>query len=154
MQARIPLTSGGTNSQLLRWAGAHADVVGLTGFGRTLPHGHSHQVRWRLHQLEAQLRQVNDGAGERTDRPQLEAVVQVVAVTDDASAVLAQTARDTGVGEADLLAMPFLLIDTVEEIAWAVRDHEKRWVITRCMVRERALEAAPGLIPRVAGQSH
>ncbi|WP_369334329.1 LLM class flavin-dependent oxidoreductase [Nonomuraea deserti] len=41
VQTRIPLTLGGSNSRLLRWAGAHADVVGLTGFGRTLADGHN-----------------------------------------------------------------------------------------------------------------
>ena len=62
VQPRIPLTVGTANTELLRWAGAHADVVGLTGFGRTLPDGHAHDVRWRAADIEAQLAQVAAGA--------------------------------------------------------------------------------------------
>lgn len=40
VQDRIPLTLGTANSRLLRWAGEHADVVSLTGFGRTLADRH------------------------------------------------------------------------------------------------------------------
>lgn len=101
LQERIPLTIGAANSTLLRWAGAHADVVGLSGFGRTLADGHSHEVRWRADQLEAQLQHVANGAADRSDPPQLEALVQLVAVTDDAGAVLAETAQQTGLTEAD-----------------------------------------------------
>ncbi|WP_238454014.1 hypothetical protein [Micromonospora sp. ATA51] len=60
---------GTANSTLLRWAGAHADVVGLTGFGRTLADGHAHDVRWRADQIDAQLAQVAAGAAGRAERP-------------------------------------------------------------------------------------
>src|SRR4030088_1935390 len=76
VQEQIPLTIGTANSVLLRWAGAHADVVGIAGFGRTLPDGHMHEVRWRAHELEQQLGHVAAGAAGRTDSPPLEALVQ------------------------------------------------------------------------------
>ena len=45
VQERVPLLFGGGNSRLLRWAAASADLIGLSGLGRTLPDGHMHETR-------------------------------------------------------------------------------------------------------------
>ncbi|MFG2106937.1 LLM class flavin-dependent oxidoreductase [Micromonospora chersina] len=148
---RVPLTMGTANSALLRWAGAHADVVGLTGFGRTLADGHAHDVRWRADQIEAQLAHVAAGAAGRGAPPALEALVQQVTVTDDAEAAAASIAADTGLSVADLLATPFVLIGTADEIVTAVAEHRRRWGITRFVVRADAVEPLTPLLPRLAG---
>ena len=44
-----------SDSRLLRWAGANADIVGLSGFGRTLEDGHRHEARWAGAQIGAGL---------------------------------------------------------------------------------------------------
>ncbi|MGY0004354.1 LLM class flavin-dependent oxidoreductase [Micromonospora sp. I033] len=147
---RVPLTMGTANSALLRWAGAHADVVGLTGFGRTLADGHAHDVRWRADQIEAQLAHVAAGAAGRDEPPALEALVQQVTVTDDAEAAAASIAADTGLAVADLLATPFVLIGTPDEIVAAVAEHRRRWGITRFVVRADAVDALAPLLPRAA----
>ncbi|MFC4021189.1 LLM class flavin-dependent oxidoreductase [Micromonospora sp. GCM10011542] len=149
VQPRIPLTVGTANTTLLRWAGAHADVVGLTGFGRTLPDGHAHEVRWRAADLEAQLTQVAAGAAGRETPPALEALVQQVVVTDDAEAAAAQTAGETGLSVAEVLATPFVLIGTEDEIVAAVTEHRRRWGITRFVVRADALDPLAPLLPRL-----
>lgn len=140
VQERIPLTLGGANAQLLHWAGRYADIVGLSGFGRTLADGHSHEVRWRPHELEAQLQHVADGAATREAPPALEALVQQVTVTDDASAAVATLARETAMSEDELLAAPFTLIGTQDEIIAAIGENERRWGITRYVVRENAID--------------
>ncbi|MEU4793588.1 LLM class flavin-dependent oxidoreductase [Micromonospora tulbaghiae] len=152
VQDRIPLTVGSANSTLLRWAGAHADVVGLTGFGRTLPDGHQHEVRWRADQIEAQLAHVAAGAAGRDTPPVLEALVQHVAVTDDAEAAAAVTATETGLTPAEVLATPFVLIGTPDEIVSTVARHERRWGVTRFVVRAGAVDALAPLLPRLAGK--
>jgi probable F420-dependent oxidoreductase len=150
VQSRIPLTVGTANTDLLRWAGRHADVVGLSGFGRTLADGHGHDVRWRPAQIEAQLAAVAAGAAGRDRPPALEALVQRVAVTDDAAAVAAQTAAETGLTVDELLATPFVLIGTEDEIVAAVAEHQRRWGITRFVVRQDALDPLTPLLPRLA----
>ncbi|MEH0983983.1 LLM class flavin-dependent oxidoreductase [Micromonospora sp. CPCC 205556] len=150
VQERIPLTMGTANSTLLRWAGAHADVVGLTGFGRTLADGHRHDARWRADQIEAQLACVAAGAAGRDDPPALEALVQRVVVTDDAEAAAAAHARDVGLTVAELLATPFVLVGTVDEIVAAVAGHERRWGVTRFVVRRDALEPLAPVLARLA----
>ncbi|SBT65188.1 probable F420-dependent oxidoreductase, MSMEG_2516 family [Micromonospora sediminicola] len=151
VQDRIPLTVGTANSTLLRWAGAHADVVGLTGFGRTLADGHQHEARWRADQIEAQLAHVAAGAAGRDAPPVLEALVQRFAVTDDAESVAAQTAAETGLTPAEVLATPFVLAGTADEIATAVAAHERRWGVTRFVVRADAVAALAPLLHRLAG---
>ncbi|MEU4425867.1 LLM class flavin-dependent oxidoreductase, partial [Actinoplanes sp. NPDC024001] len=89
VQERIPLTVGTANSRILRWAGEHADIVGLSGLGRTLADGHRHEARWRTDQIDAQIAQVAAGAAGRARPPALEALVQIVEVTDDAEAAAA-----------------------------------------------------------------
>ncbi|MEE6258546.1 LLM class flavin-dependent oxidoreductase [Plantactinospora sonchi] len=149
VQRRIPLTVGTANSRLLHWAGAHADIVGLTGFGRTLADGHSHRARWRADQLDAQLAQVAAGAAGRDEPPLLEALVQQFVVTDDAEAAAEETARQLGLTVTELLAVPFVLIGTEEEIVSAIAGHERRWGVTRYVVRREALDSAPSLLRRL-----
>ncbi len=149
VQARIPLTVGTANSQMLRWAGAHADIVGLSGFGRTLPDGHQHEVRWSHKQIEAQLRHVAAGAAARAEPPELEALVQAVVVTDDAATAAAELAARVGRSVDEVLAAPFVLMGTEDEIVAAVHAHERRWGITRFVVREEAADLVTPIIPRL-----
>jgi len=128
------------------WAGAHADTVGLTGFGRTHADGHTHEARWRSHEIEAQLQHVANGAAGRDEPPQLEALVQKVAVTNDAEAVVADTARRTGLTVTELLATPFVLVGTEDEITSAINQHQRRWGITRYVVREDVLDPLTPII--------
>ncbi|KOX06882.1 F420-dependent oxidoreductase [Micromonospora sp. NRRL B-16802] len=150
VESRIPLTVGTANTELLRWAGAHADVVGLTGFGRTLADGHNHEVRWRAAQLDAQLAAVAAGAAGRDYPPVLEALVQHVAVGDGAQAAAEQIAGETGLTVDELLATPFVLIGSPDEIVAAVAAHRRRWGVTRYVVRADALDPLTPLLPRLA----
>ncbi|MFI7598745.1 LLM class flavin-dependent oxidoreductase [Actinoplanes sp. NPDC049681] len=145
VRERVPLLVGTANSRLLRWAGEHADVVGLTGFGRTKADGHQHEARWRLAEIDAQVELARSGGDAA-----LEALVQMVEVTDDAEAVLAGHAERMGISVGDLAEVPFVLVGTEDEIVAAVRRHRERWGITRYAVRRNALDLLGPLLPRLA----
>lgn len=145
VQERVPLLIGTANSRLLRWAGEHADIVGLTGFGRTKADGHQHEARWRLADIDAQVALARAG-GDAT----LEALVQIVEVTDDAAASLADHAERLSMSIDELRRAPFVLVGTAEEIVAAVREHRERWGITRYAVRRPALDSLGPLLPRLA----
>ncbi|WP_018785388.1 hypothetical protein [Micromonospora sp. CNB394] len=83
--------------------------------------------------------------------PFLTALVQHVAVTDDAEAAAAGTAAETGLTPAEVLATPFVLAGTPDEIVAAVAGHRRRWGVTRFVVRAGAVEALAPLLPRLAG---
>ncbi|HEY7273857.1 MAG TPA: LLM class flavin-dependent oxidoreductase [Actinoplanes sp.] len=142
VQEPIPLLIGGGNTRLLRWAAEHADIIGLGGMGRTLPDGHRHEVRWRAHEIDAQIDLVRG----RT----LEALVQYVAITDDAGAELATAFGDVDLTEAELQAAPYVLVGTADEIVAKVRENERRWGITRYAVRRPALDLLGPLLPRMS----
>ena len=142
VQERIPLVFGGGNTKLLRWAAVHADIVALSGLGRTLADGHSHEVRWRGAEIDEQV----ELAGSKP----IEALVQHVEITDDAGAVYAAKAEEAGVSESDLRAAPYMLIGTEEEIVSAVREHGRRWGISRYAVRRSALDLLGPILPELA----
>jgi hypothetical protein len=150
VQESIPLTIGGANSRLLRWAGEHADVVGLSGLGRTLPDGYSHEARWRPDEVEAQLDQVRLGAARAERPPEVEALVQLVKVTQDASAGAQEFAAEMHMTVDDVLRAPFVLIGTESEIVATIHEHRRKWGITRYVVREDAMAAMAALLPRIA----
>lgn len=51
----VTISMGGGNVGLLRFAAEHADIVGLSGLGRTKPDGHRHEIRWLPAQIQRQL---------------------------------------------------------------------------------------------------
>ncbi|MEV6634010.1 LLM class flavin-dependent oxidoreductase [Actinoplanes sp. NPDC051470] len=138
VQAKVPLLFGGGNSRLLRWAAEEADVIGLSGLGRTRPDGRNHEVRWRLDQIDEHVEPLRGKV--------LEALVQQFEVTDDAEAALEEMADDVGLGVDELRQVPFILVGTIEEIAAQIREHERRWGITRYALRRTALDHLPALI--------
>jgi len=149
---RVALVVGGGHPDVLRAAAARADVVGLSGLGRTLADGHRHEVRWSERRLEAQLRTVRDEAGRVGTSPAVEVLVQRVIATDDrAGAIEELRARLPDTPAQELAATPFLLIGTPEEMAAQLRRQADRYGITRYVVREPAidhLEPALALLAR------
>jgi hypothetical protein len=122
---------------LLTHAGAHADIVGLQGLGRTKPDGHSHEVRWGAAHLDTQLAQVRAGAGERFDAIEFSALVQVVQVTDDRNAVLEKICGQVeGLSIEDAMVTPYLLVGTPDEIVLHMATSNERWGINYFVVRE------------------
>lgn len=138
--APVRLVIGGGHPELLRAAARRADVVGLAGLGRTLPDGHHHQVRWSAASLRGQLDLIQAEAGQAGRRPVLEALVQVVRVTDDRDAALAQVGAEIPSASAeDLARTPFLLVGSQEQMAAQLRRQAAELGITSYVVREGAV---------------
>jgi hypothetical protein len=128
--------------------GERADVVELTGLGRTLADGHFHETRWSGESVDRAVGIVID-AGQRAGRtPVLGALVQHLDVVDDAvrgtrdylervAEVLPPGARPS---VDDALACPYLFVGTVDDIVTKMTAIRDRWGITRFTVR--SLDAA------------
>ncbi|GIF19135.1 LLM class F420-dependent oxidoreductase [Paractinoplanes tereljensis] len=138
VQEPVPLLIGGANSRLLRWAADHADLIGLSGLGRTLADGHSHETRWAGDQIDTQVALCGDTP--------TEALVQRFEITDDAGRAYAEWATEMEEKEADLVAAPFVFAGTHDEIVAKLREVERRWGITRFAVRLPAIEAIPAIL--------
>lgn len=136
VQDRLPLLVGGNGAALLGHAGAHADIIGLQGLGRTLEDGHRHEVSWTAEHLDRQLEQIRAGAGDRFASLELNALVQVVEITDDPDAVIAALCEE--VPTLDPVAvreLPYVLVGSVGEIAEHLHRCRERWGISYFVVR-------------------
>lgn len=143
LQERLPILVGGSGRGLLEHAARHADIVGLTGLGRTLADGHRHAARFGPAVVDREVGIVRAAAGGRD--VELNVLVQRVIVTDDREAAAADVAsRIEDLTAADALATPFLTVGTHQEIADQLRDYLQRWGISYFVVRE-AEEFAPVL---------
>jgi len=79
-----------------------------------LADGHRHEVDWSQSGLRRIIEVVCSAVDTAGPRPQLEALVQHVEITDDASAAAARlTAHVPGASVDDLLSTPFVWIGTV-----------------------------------------
>jgi len=147
VQQPVPVLVGGGNPALLRWGGAHADAVGLSGLGRTLADGHAHTVSWSTAQLDGHVRLVRRGAAEAgRPTPALEALVQHVEVTDDRDQAARPFAAESDLDVHDVLAVPYVLIGTIDQIVEQLHTARERWGITRWVVRVGALAVAEQIL--------
>lgn len=136
VQERLPILVGGNGEALLTHAGAHADIIGLQGLGRTLEDGHRHEVRWTTDHLDRQIAQVRAGAGDRFGDLELNALVQVVEVTDDAGAALGRLCEQIpSLDPEDVRELPYVLVGSVDEIVAKLHRCRDRWGITYFVVR-------------------
>jgi probable F420-dependent oxidoreductase len=137
---RIRLAVGGGHPQVLRAAARHGDVVGLSGLGRTLADGHYHEARWSAADLQRQLQLVRDEARQAGRAPVIEALVQVVEVTQDRDAAMQEiSSRLPGASADDLARTPFALIGTHQAMAAQLRAQADEFGITSYVIREPAI---------------
>lgn len=139
----VPLLIGGAGDRLLRYAATHADIVGLSGLGRTLEDGHRHDTRWAEEDINRQIdlvRRAADAAGRRSE---LEALVQRVELTDEPESWAAEMAgRVPSLTPEQVLSAPFVWVGSAAEIAARLQGFRERWGLARYVVREDAVDAA------------
>ena len=147
VQDEIPLLIGGNGARVLDLAGRTADVVGLTGTGRTLADGHNHVVEWAPAAIDARVEAVRHAARDRVRPPVLDALVQYVAITDDRRAAAERVAsRVEGLDAADAVAAPYVLVGTLDQLDAELAAHRARWGFSSYVIRSAALDAGARLI--------
>lgn len=139
---RPPILVGGNGTRLLSHAAVNADIIGLQGLGRTRADGHRHEVKWSVDHLEAQLTTIEAAAGPTGRRPELQALVQAVVITDDRERALHEfVERAPSLSMDEAAATPYLAIGTVDEIAEQFVANNRRWGLSYLTVREPDLGA-------------
>ena len=140
----VPLLIGGNGTRVLQLAAQEADVVSLSGLGRTLPDGQRHTAIWSADAIERSVALVQDVGT-------IDALVQHVEITEDAHETATRMAsRVEGLRPDDVLAAPFALVGTIDDLAEEIASHEQRWGITSYVVRAPAIDAVGELIARVS----
>lgn len=137
LRDRLPILVGVNGRRALAHAARHADVIGLTMLGRTLPDGQRHETRWEADRLDATVEHIRRESVLAGTEPELHALVQAVVISDDRRSVAAElVAQGYAPTESDALATPFLAIGTPDEIAGHLRTCRDRWGISYFSVRD------------------
>lgn len=145
----VPLMIGGNGRRVLELAAGLADIVGITGLGRTLADGHRHEVDWAPERIDETLTRIGEVATLAGREPAIEALVQRIEITDDAEHVAVEMAEVIdGASAEDLLAAPYMWIGTVEEVRAEMVDHRDRKHVTRWVVRDSSLGAVKEILGR------
>jgi probable F420-dependent oxidoreductase len=153
VQERLPLLVGGGGRHVLATAARHADIVGLTGLGRTLQDGNRHEPSaWDVASVTEQVAWVREQAGDRARALELQALVQVVAVADDpVRAAESVQARIPSVPVEVLLDTPYALIGSQAAIIETLQRHRERWGISHYTIRPGAVAAFAPVVADLAG---
>jgi probable F420-dependent oxidoreductase len=147
---RVRLCVGGGHPLVLRAAARHADVVGLSGLGRTLPDGHHHEARWSRAVLDRQLQLVRDEARRAGRSPRIEALVQSVIRTDDRAAAIEEiSAVVPGTCAEEVARSPYVLIGSHEQMAAQLMRQADELGITSYVVREPAVADLEQVLPLI-----
>ena len=150
---RPPIIIGGNGPRLLALAAREADTVNLTGVTFTQGGTTLDMSGWKVAGVDERLRVIRDAAGERFGALELSAQVQRVIVTDrprEAAEELQKTWKQLSVEE--ILAAPFVLIGTVDEMVEALRARRDRWGISYFVTFEPFLDALAPVVARLSGK--
>ena len=99
------------------------------------------------------MRLVGEAAADRFDRLELNALVQRVVVTDDrrkAAEELA-TGRWAQLTPDEILASPYALVGTADQMVDDLRARRERWGISYIMTHEPFMDALAPVVARLAG---
>lgn len=147
--ADLPILVGGNGDRVLDLAATAADIVGFTGFGWDAEAGAPALSHMSAAGFADRLARV---AGHGTD-PELQTLVQRVIVTDDRASAAAEVAETLPIGGADeVIASPFMLIGTVEEICDEIVERRDRTGVSYLTVfAGRASPQFDEVVGRLAG---
>ena len=147
-----PILIGGNGRRLLALAAREADIVGLSGL--TLRQGGAAPPdlsAWRVSAVDERIQLVREAAGDR--RPELNALVQRVVVTEDRHGAAEELTRRWSQLSADeILQSPYVLIGTVGQIVEDLLARRELWGISYYVVQAPYLDAFAPVVSRLAGR--
>lgn len=136
-QDHLPILAGVNGKAALAHAARAVDTIGLTMLGRTLEDGHSHEVRWEADRLDATVAHIRAAALGRERPLELNALVQVLQVTDDPAAVIDEIVKEVPTLSADDARLtPFIAVGSHDQIAQHLVHCRDRWGISYFTVRD------------------
>jgi probable F420-dependent oxidoreductase len=147
-----PIIIGGNGPRLLALAAREADIVNFTGITFTRGGTAPDMSAWKVAEVDERIRLVREAAGPRLDRLELGCQVQRVIVTEQrrqAAEELQKTWTQLSVDE--ILAAPYALIGTVDEMVDALQARRRRWGLSYFVTFEPYLEAFAPVVARLAG---
>jgi probable F420-dependent oxidoreductase len=150
---RPPVFIGGNAPRLLTVAAREADIVGFTGIAFRRGGKEPDVSDFRAALVDERVRLVRETAGDRFDRLELNALVQRVIVTDDRRNTAEElTGRWTQLTSDEILASPYVLVGTVDQMVADLEARRERWGISYVMTHEPFMDALAPVVARLAGR--
>lgn len=149
-QPRPPFLVGGGGKRLLSVAARRADIVGIHIRARTDGSGQD----WSsavVEDVEQKIGWVREAAGERFDHLELCQNLFAVIVTDDQRAVAGQMTSRFALSVDEILASPYFLIGTVDQIVDKLRANRERFGISYIIAPDVFFEALTPIVALLAG---
>lgn len=148
---RPPLLIGGGGQQILEFAAKKADIVSVFLTSRSDGTGFdSGELRATTH--DQKIARVRAAAGERADSLELNVLLQYFEVTNNRAAVADEHAQQLGTDRDDLLALPFELIGTIDQIVEDLIARRERFGISYITVFDKYMKDFAPVIERLSGR--
>jgi probable F420-dependent oxidoreductase len=148
-----PILIGGGGRQVLTLAGREADIVGLEL--REKDDGTIDASERTEAALAQKVEWVQQAAGARFPTLELNMLIRAVILTDDRQQAAEQRAHEQGtettVTAEEILANPYLLIRTVEQVIEALQRRREQLGISYLTVHIRDADAFAPVMARLAG---
>jgi probable F420-dependent oxidoreductase len=124
----VPLLVGGNGTAVLRLAGRRADIAGFAGFSHNSDATQVRLTHFGSDGLLDRIAVVREAAGVRFEEIELNVLIQAVVHTSDRRGAAHELAAafGSGVTPEEVLASPFVLIGTHEQMADALVDRQRR----------------------------
>lgn len=147
---RVPILIGGNGTRVLQLAGRLADIAGLAGITHNRDATQVRLSHFGSAGLEDRIAVVQQAAGDRFERIEINALIQAVVVTDEPQQAAAELAATIGgVSPVDLLDSPFVLIGTHEQMAESLVQRQQRFGVSYWTVFDE-LPGRPSAMPDLA----
>ncbi|NED33284.1 LLM class F420-dependent oxidoreductase [Streptomyces sp. SID8499] len=152
VQPRIPVLIGANGDRMLRLTAEHADIAAFTG-ARASAASPTGLAPLTADELADRVARYQEYAAGRTEPAELNLLIQTVAVTEDPAAALAPLLeRQQQLTLEQALALPIVLVGTLEEIVARVRAQRERFGFSYLTVLEPDLEAFAPVMEALRGE--
>jgi probable F420-dependent oxidoreductase len=154
-----PILIGGGNERMLKHAGREADIIGLApAFVSNEAWAETNVADGTQEATDRKLTWIRDAAGERFDQIELSINLWIVIPTDDRGELAASIAAGLDISDeagpataARVLASPYVLLGTIDEMAETLEERRERWGISYYVFNDDVVDASASLVARLAG---
>ncbi|MER6983055.1 LLM class F420-dependent oxidoreductase [Streptomyces carpinensis] len=152
-QPGIPLLVGANGDRMLRLTAEHADIAAFTG-ARSAPKNSSGElVPITADELDERVALYRKLAAGREEPAELNLLIQIVAVTEDPVPVLQPLLENQPqLTMEQALALPIVLVGTLEQIVERVRAQRERFGFSYLTVLEPYMEAFAPVLEALRGE--
>ncbi|SEC51273.1 probable F420-dependent oxidoreductase, MSMEG_2516 family [Rhodococcus jostii] len=146
-----PLIVGGTGDRILRVAAEHADIISVAGAFQIKGQSPGTMRIATATEADERVRFVRACAGDRADRIEWHALIQAVVKTDDRQGAAAALAQRFGnlMSPDEILATPFVLVGTVDQMAAQLLRTRERYGFTYYTVHGPYMDAFAPVVERI-----